>query len=524
MRIYAPAAALLVIVGCIRPENLEQVRQRPDVAPVEQTFQAEALRLDSSQIKPMYTEMMPIDLATVARVAVAQNFDIRQARHAVEASQGRYESAVGNALPVIVPTALFEHVEGTVRATEGNLVGVGFNTFQPSIAIQWVINPGKVVYEIIAAKKRLFASERREEAVLQQTLRQAGIQFYALVLGQARVAAAHQGVLEAEELARISRLRRRTGTGVLADEMRAEARLAQRRQELVTALKGLYGASVDLALNLRIDASVTLVPSIESLPPIQLVREELGINELLDIAVTFRPDLASVRRLVEAVTADTSGTWWSGWGPKLSAGYQFGSISAHTDNTTQAQGIPSNLIVNPASPTGSFSTNPVRNGLIREGIGWGSRLLGRREDQSFGPSDQQRGSAGIGWRLSFAIIGDLKTARSQEASALLDLERLLDQVKAQVVTAAQDGTANRQLIDLAHQQVQAAEEALRLSEVNLKAGTMTTLDVLQSQDAATQARLRYSEAVVRYNQSQINLLASLGLVDVEVFLGDTGGG
>ena len=59
----------------------------------------------------------------------------------------------------------------------------------------------------------------------------------------------------------------------------------------------------------------------------------------------------------------------------------------------------------------------------------------------------------------------------------------------------------------------AAEEALRLGEANLRAGTMTTLDVLQAQDAATQARLRYAEAVVRYNQSQVNLLAALGLLD-----------
>ncbi len=42
---------------------------------------------------------------------------------------------------------------------------------------------------------------------------------------------------------------------------------------------------------------------------------------------------------------------------------------------------------------------------------------------------------------------------------------------------------------------------------------MTTLDVLQAQDAVTQARLRHAEAVVQFNQSQVNLLAALGLLD-----------
>ena len=47
----------------------------------------------------------------------------------------------------------------------------------------------------------------------------------------------------------------------------------------------------------------------------------------------------------------------------------------------------------------------------------------------------------------------------------------------------------------------------------------TTLDVLQAQDAATQARLRYARAVVSYNQAQVNLLAALGLISEESLLG-----
>jgi len=74
------------------------------------------------------------------------------------------------------------------------------------------------------------------------------------------------------------------------------------------------------------------------------------------------------------------------------------------------------------------------------------------------------------------------------------------------------------LATLSRQQVTSAEEALRLSEANLRAGTMTTLDVLQAQDAATQARLRYARAVVSYNQSQINLLAALGLLFEDALL------
>ena len=50
-------------------------------------------------------------------------------------------------------------------------------------------------------------------------------------------------------------------------------------------------------------------------------------------------------------------------------------------------------------------------------------------------------------------------------------------------------------------------------------GTGLTIDVLQAQDAAYQARLRYATALVRYNQSQINLLAAIGLIDQETVEG-----
>ena len=62
-------------------------------------------------------------------------------------------------------------------------------------------------------------------------------------------------------------------------------------------------------------------------------------------------------------------------------------------------------------------------------------------------------------------------------------------------------------------QVNAATEALRLTQANLSAGMMTTLDVLTAQDSLSRAGLRYAHAVVGYNQAQVDLLASLGLVD-----------
>ena len=339
------------------------------------------------------------------------------------------------------------------------------------------------------------------------------MEYYDLVLAQARVAAANQGVAEAEELLRINTLRLDTGTGVLADKLRAEARLAERGQDLVSNLKEFYDASVALAVTLHLDSSVTLVPSITELPPVHLVRPDLSIDESLEIALAFRPDLESIRRLVEAAAADTGATWWGSFGPQFELSYQYGGITGHANNVVPAEGIPGNLIVNPVSAGGSFSANPVVNGLVKEGISRGSRRLNGHDDQTFDFSDFNRGRAGMGWRLSLSAFGELKKAKAIEAQAVIEAERRLDQVRAQVVSAMQASRTNHELMGLARQQVVAAEEALRLTEANLRAGTTTTLDVLQAQDAATQARVRYAGSVVRYNQSQINFLGALGLLE-----------
>lgn len=503
---------IVVIAGCVQPDAPPA---RPDVRPTVSPPAAESLPLDASHVEPMYVELLPIDLPTVVTVAMADNVDLRLARYQVEQDRGRLQSAVGGAFPVVAPLALFEHVDGSVRATEGDIVNVGFNTFQPSIALQWVLNPGQVVYEIIAARRRLDASGHRESAVRQETLRRAAEEYYELVFAQARIVAAHQAVQEAEELVRINELRARAGAGVPADEMRAQARLAERQQDLAVALNALYRASLALTRTLQLeDPTVTLIPKADQVASRQLVDDRIDVHELLAHAVAHRPDLKAVRDLIEAAAADHGATWWRGFGPQFAATYQYGGITGHSNNTDKGQGIPPNLIVNPLSAAGTFSGNPVANAGIREGILRGSRRLDRNRDESFAFSDQQRVSASVGARWGLSAFGDLKAASAAEQQAILEAERALLAVKTEVIQAAQASRLNRQLIGMAKRQVTAAEEALRLTEANLQAGTLTTIDVLQAQDAVAQARLRYAEAVVRYNQAEVNLLASLGLLDV----------
>ncbi len=157
-----------------------------------------------------------------------------------------------------------------------------------------------MVYDIIAARKRLSASEHQQQAVIQETLRRSAVQYYSLVLSQARVSTARQGVLEADELLRINLLRTRTGTGVPADALRAEARLAQRQQDLILAMLDFHSASVDLAyfrdqtVNLRRPISWTQIPISAGRAPKVLFNVIAGaFTALVALYSVVRPRLAS---------------------------------------------------------------------------------------------------------------------------------------------------------------------------------------------------------------------------------------
>jgi outer membrane protein TolC len=414
--------------------------------------------------------LLAVDLPTVVGVAMARNIDIKAAQESVEASRGVYESSVGAIFPSLTPNVTALGIQGAVSNPNNILAVATFTHFFPAAAIQWIINPGQVAYNVIASKKRVEASEQQDQAVVLETTRAAAVQYYDLMLNQAQVSVAWQAIKEAEELLRIERLRLKAGTALPADELRAKADVALKQQNLLTALNGFYDASVALIVTLDLDPTVMLVPRAGTVRQAKLVREDLPIDDMLVTAARYRPDLEAVRTLLVAAEADKGATMWGGLGPQAQA-------------------------------TGVLATKPP---------------AGRLVDTEY---RQPIYTATGGFNWSLATFGRIKSAAANVNIAALNVDRQLDQVQAAVVTAHQASLTAAKLIPRAKQEVAAAEEALRLTQKNLQSGTGLTIDVLQAQDTADQARLRYSTALIRYNQSQINLLAALGLIDQETVEG-----
>jgi outer membrane protein TolC len=451
-----------ILFGCA--STPDQPQKPPHLAPATQP--AVSLDITGAAIPPMYSELLAIDLPTVVRVATARNLDIRRARQQVEVNRGRYERSIEAVFPVIAPSIAYSHFQGVGQNANGTLTTpVHFDNILPALSVQWVLNPGMVVYDIVASKRRLEASAKEEESTHLDTARAASVQYYDLLLAQAQLQVASQAADEARELLRITRLRVRAGTGLPADELRARAQLAAFEQDVVLALNGFYQASVALTLTLHLDPVVTLVPAARQIDQVTLVDTDAPIDRLLQIALTYRPDLAATGNLLRAAQADTGVTVWAGVGPQLQAGY---------------------------------TADELKTVIKGQHYPW---------------NEQQKDGVGAGLNLGLTTFGNLKIAQANERLAGLDLQRQLDLVRSAVVSAQQNSATNAKLIPVAKDQLDAAQEALRLTQANLQAGTALVIDVLQAENAVADARLRYVTAVIRYNQSQVNLLAALGLID-----------
>ena len=111
------------------------------------------------------------------------------------------------------------------------------------------------------------------------------------------------------------------------------------------------------------------------------------------------------------------------------------------------------------------------------------------------------------WGASYAAY---RASRDQERAAAFDLENQKQQIRAEVTSTMAQLDAAASAISVAEQAIASAQEAYRVTDAQLQAGTATTTDLLEAQSALTQARLNYLRAQYELAISRVNLRRALG--------------
>jgi len=460
--LFTAFAAATLAAACAAPHTTRQTP--PNVAPKLLT-DPEPTPLSHGSPPPLFREVVGIDFDTTVRVAIADAVEVQRARLQVERAAGRYEGTVGALVPGLSPNALFEQVDGSVRGIDGPLLTGDFHSVAVGVLLRWVLDPGRAIHEVVAARRQVEVAEHTERHARQTVLCESARAFFELACRRERYLAARHALRTEEERSRLINSRAQVGLATPADRLNASGELMRRKAEEINSLAALYESSIALASNLRLDPAVTLVPTQGSVRRLDLVDDNLSIEDLLAISLTWREDLQSARARLGIAKSDWNAASWAAFGPKFDLGVQQGAI---------------------------------RSGTTERSFSW---------------QEQRRFTAGAGWNLSLAAAGLLKVARASEREAFLDLVASLERVRAEVVRARQACTSAAQLLPLSQQRAAAAEETLRATSVGVRLGTQLEADRLAALQSFERARVEALEAVAQYNMAQIELLAALGLLD-----------
>ncbi len=136
----------------------------------------------------------------------------------------------------------------------------------------------------------------------------------------------------------------------------------------------------------------------------------------------------------------------------------------------------------------------------------------RVDGQVFAPKN----SAYVGLKLNWAVwewgtsFYTQKAAEETADAARFDLDAERRAVGVEVSTHLAQAEASNAAVDVARQTIESAQEAYRVTEALLKAGSATTTDLLDAEAALTQARLNLTRAEYEQAMARVALEHSMG--------------
>ncbi len=323
---------------------------------------------------------------------------------------------------------------------------------------------GKILFGALEAKHDLKAARAGEKATLSDVLMNITKSYYNLVLSEALLQIRIQAVATSEEQLRNNTNRFHSGLATNLDVLQSQTQLSRDRQALVDQQIERRNCSITLAEVINADLGADLLPVDMTIRKIRLLAPQLGVSDLLRIAIDNRPELKQYDQL------------------RLAARRAIVVAAA------------------PLSPTFAFSGN----------------ILG------VGPPSQVEALFALGLNVNWQLGGigavdatRVQTARWQARQAHLEANKELVTVLSQVRTAILRSLDRERNIEEASNEVMSSAEELRLAQLRFSSGLGTNIDIITAQRDYTQALIDKAQAIINFNIAQAQLLHDIGLISVD---------
>ncbi len=423
--------------------------------------------------KPNYTQLetLPIDLSTVIRLVDEQSPVVAFAQAKVREAEANLEKAEVQWLPNLTVGMAYNRFDGQTQNQRGEIFSVSranlFGGGGPALAI----DTSEAIFRPLIQRRLTSAEQRNSQAVSAQQELDAVSGYLDLLQLTMALEINAQTVSQAQEMlkaalnAKEAKLDRSAG-----DVNRAQSEVLIRQAERLDLQAKAASASARLSRLLLLPPNVKLVPGTITVAPITLIDPNSSLDQLIEIALNNRPDLAASRDRISAAWTKVRQQQTAPLMPKVVVANQTGSFGGGLDSDLR-----------------KFDT---RNALSVQ-LFWEVRNLG------------------------FGNRADVREKRAQLDQANYQLLDSQAKASADIVEAAAMAVNKAETLELAQQAVKEATELYRIN----KDGTSNLVDTknlfdalrpLQAIQLLHNARQQYLTAVIDYNRSQFRLFTLLG--------------
>ena len=419
-------------------------------------------------------QMQPLTLEEAIELSLKNNKDIIEARQEIERSQFALREEQALLYPTldltrafISPSVLGYRNSGFLDSIAEQQADSGMSSagaasssvksfvFSPDLTLGYTIYDGGFRgASIRIAQKQLRIAELELETVVEQTRLEVATDYYVLQNGDASVEIAEAAVEDAVRTLRDAELIERSGVGTRFDVLRARVELSEANQTLTLAIAQREIARKQLAETLGISQNTNLIAT-------DAIAEagiwELSLPESIVQAFKNRAELEQILLQRE--------------------------VNQEQQTIARSQ----------TRPTIAAAANYSLNDDFED---------------DFDIVDQYSVGLNLQWRLydGGAASAGVRQAEKEAEINETQFARTRNQIRLAVESAYLQLISNQRNIGAAGEEIELAEESLRMARLKFQEGIGTQTDVIDAQTQLTVTRDRFLSAIINYNQSYADLI------------------
>ena len=408
----------------------------------------------------------PIDLATVLRLAGAQNLDVQIARERLKQAEAERSSALEQFLPSLSPGIGFHRRDGMAQSVPAGVVSdTRFDSYSPGVTLAGQVVLGDAIYNSLAAKQLVKASTHALAARMEDSVVAAAQGYFELARAKALASTAEQALQISRDYQEQLHAGVTAGVAFRGDELRVQTQTDHFELVRQQALEQEKTAAAKLDEILHLDPRTELSPREDEIVAVRLLDPNGSIDALVGLALQQRPELKQSRALLAAARDTKNGAVYGPMIPTLGAQVYAGGLGGGPDG--------------------------------------GPAHFGGETDYSLA----------LFWKIGPGGLFDSARTDSRKAqlnATQLAEAKLRDTVVTEVVTTFAHVHSTSIQIEIAKRSLVTAGIAWQLTKERKEFGVGMVLENIQAQQSLNQASSDYYNAVTEFNKAQFALNRAVG--------------